>query len=228
MNFAEAKDQLVERLASSWGEFQETSTYATIRERYDGLSPVAQKGALALVAVFFALIVLTLPWSYFSSSSTYVESFESRKALIKKLFRANRAADAVRDAPQPISGGELQTRIQGKLTSLGLGDQIGSVAPYDNAAGGARPGIPKGVLQNGVSVALKNLNLRQAVDVGYQMNALDSSTKLVGVEVAATAANAHYFDVTYKFVSFSTPPEPELPAPGAKGGKKSGKPSGRE
>ena len=217
MNFSDIRDQIVERLSGVWTEIQESQAYGQLKERYDSLPRAAQKSMLTAAAAIFALLLLMFPWSYISSSNESVDAFESRKAMIKELFRVNRQADSLRGMPQPISAPELQGRVQSKLPALGIaGEQIGNVGIFDNAIGKPSSSIPKGVLQQGVSVALKNLNLRQIVDVGYELNALDPSTKMTGVEIAATAANAHYFDVVYKLVSFAMPVEVEPPPAPAK------------
>ena len=173
------------------------------------------------LTAFLALLLLALPLTYYAASVDSVDSFENRKSLIRKLFRTQREAEVLKNAPLAVSAQDLQARAQGKLATLGLSpEQVGGVTPYDNASAG-KPiaAVPKGVIQSGAAVALRSLNLRQVVDIGYDMQALDPSVKLVGLEVHAAAANPHYFDVIYKLVSFSIPVDAEPLPEGGKAGK---------
>ena len=224
MTFDDLKDQAKDKIGALWAQFQETSLHAAVREKYDNLSPTAQKLLIAGLAALASGLLLLIPLSYFASSSDSVASFEARKSLVKELFRTQRESDSLKSAPGAVGAADLQARAQAKLATLGLApEQIAGVTGYDNAvAGKPSVGIPKAVEQTGISVALKNLNVTQIAAIGYKLQTIDSSVKIVGMQASASATAAHYFDVTYRLVSFSMPAEAE-PLPAAKdkaGGKK--------
>ena len=73
--------------------------------------------------------------------------------------------------------------------------------------GPASSWIPKSLEQNGVSVAVKKLNLSQIVDIGQKLQRINTTAKMVGIQVVAQAADPHYFDVVYKLVAFNLPPD---------------------
>jgi hypothetical protein len=106
--------------------------------------------------------------------------------------------------------GLLETQI-GQMESLPEGDPENTLAP-------------KNVQQQGLKVQVKKLNLRQVIDLGYQLQSLDSSVKMTGLEIAASSEDPHYFDTVFKLISYSLPqpekkPESEGPRPRKRGGK---------
>ena len=219
------KEQLGERFGSAWSAFQESSTYVSISDQYDNLSPIWQRVILYGSVSLVTLAVLAIPLSYYSASLESEAAFASRKTLVREFFRVKRDSGTLLDAPNAISGGELQSRAQAKLASLSLSpEQIGGVTPYDNANSQKPLGaVPRGALQQGAAVSIKTLNVRQIVDIGYALQSVDPAAKLVGMDIVASSVNSHYFDVVYRLVTFAMPVEvePVNPAPGA-AGKKNG------
>lgn len=204
MAFEELQDQIKEKLTEAWERVEESPTYNNLREKYETLSPNAQKGLIAGTVLFFALILLSFPYSYYSGSSTYIEEFESNRGLIRSLLKASRIAS---DTSTPISvlPHELKSRIQNDLSTLQLlPEQVGGVIDLDvSTLGGAV--APASIKQDAVGVSLKKLNLKQVVDIGFQLQKISPSVKMVGLEVIAGSPDPHYFDALYKLVIFSMP-----------------------
>ena len=64
-----------------------------------------------------------------------------------------------------------------------------------------------------LNVSLNQLNLKQVIDVGYQLQALAPSLKILDIDLKANATDSRYLDVIFKLVSLKVPvlppPEPE-------------------
>ncbi|NJL26293.1 MAG: hypothetical protein HC902_14850 [Calothrix sp. SM1_5_4] len=61
------------------------------------------------------------------------------------------------------------------------------------------------VVQNGIAVQVKQLNLRQIVEIGASFQNLGPGTKLLGMDIVQTAGQSHYYDVILKVVNFGLP-----------------------
>lgn len=217
MNLDDIKDQLSEKLSSVWGEIQESSTFNTLRERYQTLPSQGQKGLQAAGILFLVLILIYIPYSYFSASSTHIQNFETDRETIQSLLEASR--NSQKAPPLPSSGGvaQLTNRIQMVVGGLRLlPEQMGGVQPLSgNVAGGlASPAIK----QDAVSVELKTLNITQVMDAGQRLQSLGDGTKLLSMDMTASKSNIGYFDVLFKIVSFSLElPQEEVEAPAPPG-----------
>ncbi len=204
----DVKDQVLERVQSFWIMLQESSLYIQIREKYENLSPNAQKATLIGTSVLFALILLSLPYGYYSSSSEHIDTFEEKRETIRDLFQTTREAANAPGVQEPMDAGALQARASQLLEQLPLTTEQKqeAVSPYNGDAI-KDPMIPPVVKQNGAMVKLQKLNLDQIVEIGAKLQGIHPSIKLVGVEITASLPDPHYFDVVYKIVSFMIPVE---------------------
>lgn len=207
MAFEDLKDRLSEQAQGYWSRIQESSIYIQLHEKYADLNPTSQKIVLVVSSLVLALITLMIPWSYISSSQQSVADFEMNKIILRDLYRVSRASAALEGAPPQVDPTQLVSRAQSQLGTMALqAEQIEKVIPVDNALGGPGiPGVPKQVQQKGIEVTLRKLNLRQVIEIGYQLLTLQPGLKMTGLTVTATASDPHYFDAIYKVISFSLP-----------------------
>jgi len=224
MALEDVKEQLREQLQTLAARVQESPAWQEAMERYQGLTPAAQKGVLAGIGALSALILFMFPYFFFASSQTTLADFEEKKQLIRDLYRYSHAATTMPPAPIPVTAGELHSAIQGALGSQNpplLPEQTVSIADFDNskAVSGA---LPKSLTQSGVAVNLSRLNLDQVIKIGGALQDLRPTVKVVGVKIQATPADPHYFDVTYKLVTFNLPVDTSAAPPGKPGAAKPG------
>lgn len=214
MNLDDIKDRFREGFQTIAGKLRESPAWHQLVEKYADLPPQGQKVALAGAGFGFTAMLLLVPSCVLMTSSSNLQEFEDKKQLMRDLFRVHRTVSALPPAPIGLTIGELQNRAAGELNTAGLQpDQLGGITEFDNKAT-ASAWIPKTLDQKGVNVTVRKLNLQQIVDIGTRLQRLQSTAKMIGMEVRAQAADPHYFDVVYKIVAFNLPPEP------AKGGKK--------
>ena len=216
LNLDDLKDKFTEVFGQAKDMVQESSLYNTLHEQYETLPTSAQKAITMGLAALAVLIVLLIPWSFLSSSSGFVTEFEDNRALIRGLLKT-RSLSKGTPLPKGLSAADMVIRTKGQLRQAGLLDsQIGDPQPLPEGDPGSRL-APPNVQQQGLKIQLKQLNLRQIMDIGYQLQTMDPSVKVTGLEIHATSEDPHYFNALFKLISYSLPePEEKPEKPGRK------------
>jgi hypothetical protein len=215
MALEDVKDNVRDQIKAIWGRIRETDAYLQLSEKYQSLSPTGQKLSMAGVIFVGFLLVMAVPYSFYSGSQSSIEEYEGKRDTVRQLFKVNREAAGLPPAPPPVTSNDLQTMARQQLTNARLApDQIVGV----NESPANVPGIAKTIDQAGVQVSLAKVNLKQIVDIGSDLQNMQNTARMMGLEIKASAADPHYYDVIYKIVAFSAKPE-ALPA-GKKGKKK--------
>ena len=204
MAFEDVRDNLKEQLRQISSNVQESSAYINLKEKYQGYSPTAQKGILAGVVALSFLLIMAVPYMFYSGSQTSMEDFESRRTLVRDLFRATREAGSLPPPPPPISSSDLQNNARNLLNGARLqAEQITGVAETPVTV----TGIPKTVEQAGILVSLSKLNLRQIVQIGHELQNIHPMARMNGLEIKANVTDPKYYDAAFKIVAFSAKPE---------------------
>lgn len=219
MAFENLRDQLKEQWADLSSKIQESPAFNTAREKFESQTPTVQRAIIAGTAVVVALFFLSFPYGYLSTSSEYMTQFEENRSLIQGLLRASRSAKTPSPLPPPIEGDALKGRVSAILTQNRLlPEQMGEMQMMPDPP---VKGIPATVIQNGLAVQVKKLNLNQLIAIGTQIQNMGAGTKLMGMDVVQSAGQTHYYDVIFKVVNFglpqiadSGPDEEERPARG--------------
>ena len=223
LNLDDIKDRMTEMFNTVKDAIEESSYYNNLREKFEILPAKTQRGLILGSLIFFLIILLSIPFSFLSSSRNFVSEFEEHRGLIRALLRTRSLASGP-PLPQGLDSSEMESKAKASLSQAGLLEtQIGQMEslpegdPENTLA-------PKNVQQQGLKVQVKKLNLRQVIDLGYQLQNLDSSVKMTGLEIAASSEDPHYFDTVFKLISYSLPqpekkPESEGPRPRNRGGK---------
>lgn len=194
-----ALEQLKERLAILWSQFLESSVYNSLREQFDALSIKAQRLIITGVTGILTLILLMIPYSYWSASWDHMTNFETNRGLIREFLKAVRFKQENPAFPPQIPGQALQSRIDEALKDMSLTpEQIGAMNQLDNKSSNL---IPAGVKVEGIDVELKKLNVLQLIDIGHRLQTLDPSLKMIGLSVQRSPQQSHYYDVSFKIIS---------------------------
>lgn len=214
MNFADIISQIKDRIKSLWAQFEESSTYQQLMDKYEDMSPRNQKLVQIGSVVGSILLLLMIPLSNIFSSSDFVTEFEDKRDLTRDLLRTFRDANQAPNIPQPPDLGSLQTRIQAELQNLRLNpDQIKSV----NESASNSQLIPEEFSKGAIEVNIANLNTRQLVDIGFQLSNLHPSVKMTDLDINASIEKPGYFNLMAKIISLKPPEvtiaqaEPEEP-----------------
>ncbi|MES2965598.1 MAG: hypothetical protein V4760_17080 [Bdellovibrionota bacterium] len=220
MALEDIRDSVKEQFSAVFARVRESSAFIELSEKYQSLSPTAQKGALAGGGLLAFLILMLVPWMYFSSSSDQLTQYEDKRSLVQTVYQVSREASSVglRNSA-PIAASDFQSKAQGIVTESALQpEQMQYVSPIPAAT---VPGIAKSIDQAGVEVSLKKLNLSQVIDIGYKLQSMDSRGRLLGLDIKASTTDRHYYDVIYRVIGFG--PKPDTGTAGTAGRKARGK-----
>lgn len=209
MAFEELREQFQTESKARWEQFQESSVYISIKEKYENLSPAMQKITLAGIVLVLLYLVLAIPLGMYTQSSSYVTEFEDKRELIRDLLKSSREAQESPNLAVPPPVEALKGQIESQL-------QMAKLLPEQN--GGTevlmdKPRIIPGNLSQGVlSVKLNKLNIRQILDLGHQFQTLNTSVKMTDLVMQANAQDPRYFDVVYKMAVLAVPSAGEMAA----------------
>lgn len=202
-------------------QVQESPAYQQAQDRYENLSPAAQKLAWAAGTVFILFTLLFYPLSNFTASQENLALFQEKRDLIRDLFRTYREASSAPNIPVPPPPDSLKAAIDGVVARAALLPEQ-TLGVSAGAAEGRL--IPGNLVAAVYEIKLAKLNLKQIVDIGTSLVGISESVKMKDLLINANAQDTRYFDVTYKLYSLNVPqamPEP-LPEPGSGGGRNRG------
>ncbi len=223
MNLADLREQIKDQLQNLWNQIEESSTYQTLRERFEVLPQQQQKLLIGLGAGLVLLLLISIPASYFSSANESMKEFEENRELIRGLLQAGQASQGASPLPPSVSTSQVESQVSRALAGLALTDeQKGPIQAFEPSPGSPEFLASPPIQQAGVSVSLKSLNLRQVVDVGQSIERQNPQLRLVTLDVRASSEpnKAFYYDVIYRFLAFALPSaEPEENPPGGARGR---------
>lgn len=205
MTLDELKERLSAELTQTKERIEESAAFNQLRDRYENMSPAMQKLSVVGAAALVSALILSIPYSYFSTSSDYVTEFEGKRSTIRELLKVTRESSEVPNIIPAPNTDMLRSNIENQLKAANLlpeqmrGTQAGS--------NGSQL-IPQNLTQGILEVNLAKLNLRQVIDLGYQMQNINPSVKITDMTMTANREDNRYFDVVFKLVSLAVPEAP--------------------
>lgn len=202
MNLDDLKDNLKNQLSQTWSHIEESAIYNQLRDRFENLSPRRQKLTLMGTGALIALLILMVPFSYFTDSSQSISDFENKRSLIREMLKASREASEAPDLPPAPPADMMRGTIEGQFKAANLlPEQMKGIQVMAADTGL----IPKNLLAEGLKVNLAKLNLRQIIDISYNLQSLSPSVKMNEINITANAEDARYFDVEFHLASLAVP-----------------------
>jgi hypothetical protein len=177
-------------------------------EKYEDIPSSQQRVIRIGGSILFVLFILSPPISSLLSSQDTIAEFERKREVTRELLQVVRDAANSPNIPQAPDLFSLQSRFQQELQNDRLlPEQIYSIQS-DSDSGKM---IPKKLSLGALSVNLKNLNLRQIIDIAYRFSSVAPTIKMTELEMIANSDKPGYFNFTTKLVSLKTPPPPPAP-----------------
>ena len=202
------KERILEELKALWGRILELQAAQDAIDRFSNLPPAAQKLTIVAGAFAFSYILLQLPMSFISSADEQLEQFKKDHETIREIYRIEsyRPALAKLTALDPSS---LQRSIEMQLDDKKLQqEQKLGMSSFDANAKEENPNPKfKSLDVQGVRVKLAKLNVNQILNIGKALNEYQG-TKLLSLNIQASAENDHYFDVSYALAKFNVKSDP--------------------
>lgn len=202
-------EQLKQRGEEILEKVKESESYQQLSDRYQSMSPQGQKAVRWGGILLIIFVLVYIPFSQIQVSNEFIATYENKRQLIRDLFKTYRASGSVVQLQPSPSSDSLISMIQTKLQNEQvLPEQILSVSTSSSEG----RLIPSNLLQDVIEVKLKQLNLRQIVDIGSRLGQISKTIKMKDLEILADQENEGYFNVTYKVYSLKVPEAP-LEAP---------------
>jgi hypothetical protein len=202
-----ALENLKEKIKTSWAEQQESPWFIALKERFDELPPLGQKGVLWGTLAFIAFLVLSWPVSSLMESYELGDRFEERRQVLKDLLKIARDVAASPNVPTPPSPAVFKAQFDQRITAA-------QVKPEQiKESGELPPTTVAGTDQKGFFYRIEKLTIKQAMELGYDLEHSDPSLRLLSMEITAQKPDPHYYDVLYKVVNYA-PKASENLAPG--------------
>lgn len=203
------KEQNKAFFARTAERIKESEAYVQLQDRYQGLSPSGQKMARYGVVALLLLLVVFIPYTKLSTSSENITSYETKRNLIRDLFKTYRESSATQSVPLPPTTDSLRFSIETVLQRAELMPE--QKLGIENMAAEGRL-IPQNLVANVFAVKLTKLNLKQIVDIGTSIAAISDSIKLKDIDIKSNVNDTRYYDVNYKVYTLKVPePTPEPP-----------------
>lgn len=207
MNFDDLKDKVITDARQTWDRVQESAAFNQLRDRYENLTPPMQKLALLGSIGLITFLILSVPYSHFTTSSEYVGDFENKRMTIRELLKVSRESADIPQIPQAPSMEIIRSNIENQIKSANLlPEQVKGTEVVESAS----KAIPKNLTEGMLQVNLAKLNLRQVLDLGHQFQSISPSVKLKDLSMNTNREDSRYFDVTYKLVALAVPAAPEI------------------
>lgn len=231
MNFEDLKENLKAQWDQLLGRIQESPAFTSLKDRFEALPTQTQKIIQVFGVIFIIMIFMWIPYSTYLVSQENIESFESKRNLVRELLRVSKEASENSLNIFPPSESEARSRIETAINSAGILPEqkagINTVPLMGNLIKGS-------VVESVLEAKLIQLNLTQALNLGLSLARIQG-TKLKDLQMDAHPKDPRYLDVSYKLVIFKSfgsgpagasdevgPPPP--PPPGGRGG--AGRPNG--
>ena len=214
ISLEDIKEQTQEKLKDTWIKIQESSTFISLKEKYDNLTHSTQrtvKIGTTFVGISFLLSIL---WGLFSQSSEKLAEFEEYQSSIKQLLQIKRDVVLTASITPPPNPPILEQRVHTVLKSSYIDSKqindvsIKNLSPPSSirpqGTKSTRKG-PSAIQQKSVWVSLKSLNLKQITDIGFRLQTIHNSAKLVGLDMKPSPEHDNYYDVIYTIIGFYPP-----------------------
>lgn len=211
MSFADnLKDQAKSVFNRTSERVRESEAYLQLEDRYQNLSPSGQKLTRLLSVLVLLFLLLFIPMSYLSSSSTMITLYEEKRDLVRELFRTYRESSSSLNIAMPPNSDSLRMSIQSIIQRAELTPEQN--LGITNASVEGRL-IPQNLVTEVLFVKLIKLNLKQIVDIGGSIAGISNSVKMKDLTITANQQDNRYYDVTYKLYSLNVPPPAPEPLP---------------
>jgi hypothetical protein len=202
MTVDDLKDKWIEIKDKFSNFIEEDPSINSIREKFESLSSQGQKLVIISILCIFGLILIYIPYSYFSVASEQEEQFEFYRATTRELLKVGKGPVGS-SRTQRGNLEMVQEQLNESLTKFTLmPDQLlGVDLQLPEGESLAKPPIKEEVLV----VKLAKLNLDQIVQIGADIQTQFPDLKMTGLSIKADAVGPGYFNTIFKLSKYYLP-----------------------
>lgn len=199
MDFNRLKEALSNLCKNAYNAITNSSLFYFIKDKYDSLSSFQRKIIYSLSVLIFSCLVLYYPFSHLYSSWKNMNDFNTKKELIREMIHLSSTKDIQSSKDYTSHQNPIQF-IERRMPTLGINKKLIKgikkakyVPPLKN--------LPFSAKVETIEVQLENLNLKEIIQYGHQMEQFSNNIKLTNIEITENREKENYFHVSY-FLSF--------------------------
>ncbi len=182
-------------------KIEDSVFYNILVEKYENLDLHYQKWIHKGFLIFGGLMIILIPLSFFFASIQKTEEFQFKKTLVNQMIQT---PSSVREI-SPLNAVQWNEKINQVISQLSLSnDQNVKISPHRPSLSQI-PKSLKDLTHIGKKIQIEGLNIQEVVDIGYALDQMDSSVKLIQLQVQQTPLLTHYFKATYFVFLFFNP-----------------------
>ncbi len=194
------KEELVGRMHYFSDKVGENAWFLFVKEKYSTLSFLHRKIIHTTLWILVILALVYVPLKSLYHSHKKMEEFSDKRRMVQELARLFSAQKVGSSASEVV---RVESFIRRGIKKLNIPDkQTGEVKKIKNP-GPSAFSLPRGTRTQTLTLRLKDLNLREVIQYGYQVENLSDNLKLSGMDMEESTKKQNYFNVVYTFQFFS-------------------------
>ena len=175
--------------------------YNTLVEKHENLDLQQQKWIKQGLLTTLFIIVTLIPASFVWSSIQKSNEFKTKHNLVNRMLQTSTSSQS----NSSLSAPQWNEKIN-QLTQELSSERNIRITPYTPSASQI-PSAVRELTYVGKKIQIENSNIQEVVDIGYALNQMDSSVKLIQLKVEKNSLEDHYFKATYFLFLFFNPKE---------------------
>ena len=200
ININNLKEELSNLYKNIYLYLENSSWFHYIKEKYEHLQPTHKKAVNGAIGFIVLSGLLYYPASHLYTSVKNMKDFTDKKQLIQELISLSAVRRASPYTQNNISG-NLKDFIFQRSETVGLPkDQITTI---DQAKSQNLRELKMPTHTESVRVELKNLNLKELIQYGHQLETLNENLKVVSMDITESVQKENYFNAAYTLSLFS-------------------------
>ena len=208
MDFNTLKEEFTNTCKNLNSTIIESSAFYFVKEKYDNLGSFYKKTIHVLSLLVLACLLFYYPVSHLYSSWKNIWTFKTKKKLSQSLVELSSTTQTSSSQASAFDRDPIQF-INQKIITLEIPkNQIKAVkkskAPIQKSAS-----LSLSATVKTVEVEMENLNLKEVIQYGHQLEQLSKNIKLTNLRILENPIQNNYFNVSYVLSFFNL--KSELP-----------------
>lgn len=208
MDFNTLKDRFINGCKTLNNIIIDSPFFYLIKEKYDHLSSLNRKIFHVVSLLIFVCIFLYYPTAHLYFSWRNIQDFNTKKKLTQELIDLSSATQTSSSQSYDPNQDPIQF-INKRIITLQIPkNQIKTVKKSKVTQ---KPDtLPLPATVQTVEIEMKNLNLKEIIQYGHQLEQLSKNIKLMNLYITERSEKDNYFNVSYA-LSFFNPVKKTLP-----------------
>ncbi len=194
------KEELINLYKTIYIYLENSTWFHYIKEKYEHLQPLHKKIVNGVASLLLLIVLLYSPFSYLYASWGNMKDFTDKKHLIQELLSLS---DIRRTSSglQQNNPRNLKNFISQRSETIGLPKE--QITTITQTKGQNLKELKTPVRTESVLVELNNLNLKELINYGHQLETLNNNLKVVNMDITENKQKENYFNAVYTLSLFS-------------------------